>query len=121
MINKIDLVNQNEYSNLIKSLSNYLNNRKLNIIDNKNDIDNYFHQQQFTPCSIPLIKCSCLTGQSIPLIYKFVHQLITKTRNIFDTSDLVKISPLEFLIQDVFYQNEDTCVCGGLGKNRISK
>lgn len=117
VLNKIDLINEKECVNLIHSLKNLLNNRILKLIHHSQDIDEYFITNQELTTEIPLIKSSCLTGQSISLIYKFVNRLPIETPKIYDSSSLSNasaIQPFEFLIEDVFHQNDDTCVIGGI-------
>lgn len=125
IINKIDLVSQAECSNLIQNLRGHLKNKSLKMIENETDIENYFNDQKIDLLNsneitnIPLIKLSCVTGQSIGIIYRFVNQFILQTRNVFDSLRYngTRVSPLDFLIQDVFYENEETCVLGGLLSN----
>ena len=126
VLNKIDLVDETECSNLIRSLSNYLGNKSLKLINDEKDVNNYFFNQSTTASNsmllnnVPLIKCSCVNGQSIKLIYHFVNSLINSTPTVFNSNlfnsfnTISTIQPIEFLIEDVFYQNDETCVLGGL-------
>ena len=119
VINKCDLVNELECMNLIPTLRNLIKNKNLKLIDNLEDVNEYFNEQQENQqqqqYQIPFIKCSCLTGQSITLIYKFMNRYANEIPNAFNLSNTNStIEPYEYLIEDVFYQNEDACVIGGL-------
>lgn len=115
VINKIDLVGRADCMNLVHSLSNLVGSRSLQSIGSSADIDGHFAAPA-SGRSIPLVQCSCVTGESIPLIYEFVSRFIRETPNVFSSFNGVQqtVQPFEFLVQDVFYQNDETCVIGGL-------
>lgn len=111
VINKIDLVDGAECGNLVHSLANLVGSRSLQTIASSADIDDHFAAGRR---SIPLVQCSCVTGESIPLIYEFISRFINETPEVFINSVQQTVQPFEFLVQDVFYQTDETCVIGGL-------
>ena len=112
VVNKIDLVSETECKSLIHSLNSLVGGLK--VINSSADIDDHFT----TPDDrrIALVKCSCVSGESIALIYEFVSRFINETPNVFNSFRGIRqtVKPFEFLIQDVFYQTEETAVIGGL-------
>lgn len=118
VINKIDLVTEEECTSLTASLSSLVGSRRLQPINSSTDIEAHFARTSPDDLqSIPFVKCSCVSGASISLIYEFVARFIRQTANgVFSSFNGVRatMKPFEFLIQDVFYQTDETAVIGGL-------